>query len=186
MIRFAWVLLAAAAATGCGQAPLEVGQTRPLGPVSYDDAFEAAKAVMNEYYTVETADPVSGTITSAGKNIELPSERLISGAVGAPGSPARQQARLIITRSGDLVEARAVVAIQRQQGEIFRLYSAQRENYSGSPGNRNPGELYGAPSLQQQEVWETTGYDSETADRMLQSLYDKLHRKAPTTQRYTK
>ena len=186
MIRHAWILLVAATAVGCGQAPLEVGQSRPLGPISFDDAFEAAKAVMNEYYKVDTADPISGTITSTSKYMDLPSDRLVSRAVGAPGSPARQWARLIVTRSGDLIEARAVVAVQRQQGEIFRLHSAERENYSGSPDQRNPGELYGAPTLQQQEVWETTGYDSDIENRMLQSLYDKLQqRRAPTT-RYTK
>ncbi|MCE5326161.1 MAG: hypothetical protein LLG01_07065 [Planctomycetaceae bacterium] len=185
MIRHAWILMAAAVAVGCGQAPLEVGQTRQLGPVSYEEAFDAAKAVMNEYYKVDTADPMSGTITSTSKYLDLPSDRLVSRAVGAPGSPARQVARLIITHSGDLVEARAIVAEQRQQGEIFRLHSAERENYSGSPDTRGPGQLYGAPSPQQQEVWETSGYDSDTENRMLQSLVDKLQRKAPTT-RYTK
>jgi hypothetical protein len=158
-------MISVAFAAGCAEPE---GATRMLGAVAYQDAFVAANEVMSQYYTVQSAKLDSGEIKSAPKFISAGGDQFFR------ASPTRQIAMIRLKRTGGEVEAWASVAVQRQTSE------AQRQMAPGATENsasKTPAELEAASTAEQNESWQTERYANDIEFKMLNDLYDRLHKK---------
>jgi len=126
---------------------------------------------MAQYYSVESANPDTGIITSRPKAAAEPHERLLG------GSPARQLATMTVRREGKTVVARASVAVQRQGGAVLRQIRPGADNYDSVP-NKTPAEREAATTVQQNESWRTHRYAHEVERKILQDLFVSLHPEA--------
>ena len=174
MNRNGWIILGLAAwallAAGCSQqAP---GRTRVLGAVGYESAFAAAREVMSQYYSIESADADAGVIKSRPSTVNAKNERLLG------GSPARQIAEMHLWREEKLIFARAQVKVQRQGSAVYHQMRPAGENYDSVP-NETPAELDAATTPEQNEAWQTAGYAHDIEQKMLTDLYKALHPAAP-------
>jgi hypothetical protein len=164
-------ILAAAVLPGCAEPE---GATRMLGAVAYQDAFLAANEVMSQYYTVASAKLDSGEIKSAPKFVPAgggDSDQFF------PASPTRQVATIRLRRAGGEVEAWASVAVQRQTSEAQRQLARQEAAYDTSAG-KTPAELEAATTAEQNQGWRTERYAHDIEFKMLNDLYDRLHKSA--------
>lgn len=160
-------VLGLALAAGCDQAL--PGTTRNLGPVQYDQAFCAAREVLSQYYSIESADAGSGKIIARPQTVDAPADRVVG------SSPARHLTQMRIRREGPCVSAFASVALQRQTTESFR--ERQRvggDNYSSVP-DQTPADKEAATTADQNDVWITQRYDHAAESRMLDDLFRRLH-----------
>ena len=164
MIRHVGIVIALAAAslaTGCNQ-PMP-GSSLPLGQVDYTSAFAAARETMAQYYSVESANPLTGEIASRPKPVDAGKERLLG------ASPARQIATMRICREGKQVVAYATVALQRQGAQILRQIRPGMDNYDSVP-NKTPAEREAATTVEQNESWRTHSYAHGVERKMLSDL----------------
>ncbi|HUT01612.1 MAG TPA: hypothetical protein VM031_04100 [Phycisphaerae bacterium] len=164
MIRHAWIaipLVAAFLAGGCNQPT--PGSSMPLGQVDYTSAFASARETMAQYFSVESANPVTGEITSRPKAVEAGNERLLG------GSPARQVASMRLQQEGKQVVAYATVALQRQGSAALRQIRPGADDYDSVP-NQTPAEVEGATTIEQNESWRTQGYAHDVERKMLADL----------------
>jgi len=167
MLRLTLIISAGLAIiAGCSE-PVP-GRSRDLGAVNYDDAFAAASKAVSQYFSIESADPAGGLITSRPKPADAPGERLLG------ASPARKLAVVRIRRRGDRVIAHASVALQRQGSAVFRQSSPPAENYEGLP-YQTPAQLEGATTAEQNQAWRTERYDHPLEITILDDLYKSLH-----------
>ncbi len=134
---------------------LSVGQgtTRGLGDVSYQQAFATARGVLSQYYSIDPAKTSanSGIIACRPKRVDASKDRLLG------NSPARQIAKMEISRDNGQVVAQLLV-MQQRQGAAARErmgYAAERRssNYRGDPGNETPADLDAATTTEQNETW---------------------------------
>jgi len=164
MIRTVWIaatLIGAGLVAGCNQ-PMP-GSSLPLGQVDYTSAFAAGKEVMSQYYSVESANPHTGVITSRPKAVDAERERILG------GSPARELATLRLQEEGSQVVAYATVALQRQGSSVLRQPRPGLESYDTVP-NQTPAEDEAATTIEQNESWRTHSYSHSTERKMLQDL----------------
>ncbi len=170
MMRLALLLsalgLSAGLLAGCGQTP--PGTLRAMGTVSPESAFAAANDVMGQYYSIESADPRTLTITSRPKDVQARGERLLG------GSPAREIATLTIRREAGEAAAYLSIMIQRQGSAGYRQFRTMHEDYSSVP-DQTPAEAEAATTGQQNEAWQTTGFDHPKEATILSDLYNALH-----------
>ena len=164
------VLMAAAVIvllSGCAQ--VEPGTEQILGQVTYAEAFDAARTVMNQYFTVALADPGEGLIRSAPKELR---GRVLGGGVG------RQVATVRIRQEPQGIVARATVNVQRQGSSALRMVSPQA-GASGEPPRQTPAELEAATTPEQNESWITERRDRGLEQRILSDILNALRPKAP-------
>jgi hypothetical protein len=160
-------MLAAAFASGCAEPE---GASRMLGAVAYQDAFVAANEVMSQYYTVVSAKLDSGEITSAPKLIPAGGDQFFN------TSATRQIATIRLKHAGGEVEAWVSVAVQRQSSEAQRQMA--RTTAYDTTANKTPAEMEAASTPEQNQSWQTERYAHDLEFKMLNDLYDRLHKKA--------
>jgi len=158
-------ILLAATLAGCSVP--EPGTTRSMGSVSYEQAFVAAKEVLSQHFSIITADPASGVITTRPKPVEPGAERLLG------RSPTRQLATMRIRKKDEQVAVHLAVAVQSEGSDIFRGEPGA-ESYDAVP-NRTPAEREGATSPEQNQVWETRSYAHGLEARILDEIHSVLH-----------
>ena len=171
-MRHGWIVLiplSAVVLSGCNQAL--PGTARQLGAADYTAAFAAAREVMSQYYSVESANPDTGTIQSRPKSVTAPHERLLG------GSPARQVATMRLRKEGKDVVAHVSVAVQRQGGAVLRQSRPGIDDYDSVP-NETPAEQDAATTVEQNESWRIHGYAHDVERKILDDLYRSLHPKA--------
>jgi hypothetical protein len=166
-VMLAAAILAAAILPGCAEPE---GATRMLGAVAYQDAFLAANEVMSQYYTVASAKLDSGEIKSVPKFIPAGGDQFFS------ASPTRQIATIRLRRSGGEVEAWASVAVQRQRSEAQRQMARAGGAYDVT-ADKTPAELEAATTAEQNQSWQTERYAHDIEFKMLNDIYDRLHKK---------
>ena len=148
---------------GCNQPT--PGTSRVLGNVDYNVAFAAARETMSMYFTIDSADPVTGVIVSRPRPAEGRGERLLG------GSPARQIATLNINRTDGGLVAKASVAVERQAGSVM---GPRGDTYSSVP-NQTPAEGEAATTAEQNQGWQREGYARDVERRILNDLFNALH-----------
>ena len=135
---------------------------RSLGMVGYVDAVDAARQVMGQYYTVAKVDADNGEVKSLPKAAEA----------GLMGGSAREVATIYLRKQNKEVVAYASVQVQRRSGAMKQMGSP---SYSGVP-NQTPAELEAATTAEQNENWTDERQDSSMAYKLLNDLYDMLHK----------
>jgi hypothetical protein len=162
------MLVAAAMAAGCGQ--IASGKSRSLGAVDYSQAFAAAAEVMRQNYSVDSADAETGAIKASPQPVKAGRERLMG------GSPAREQATMLVRREGNEVVAYASVVRQRMSGPTLRDMSLRTDTYDTVP-NATPAEREAATTAEQNESWTSRGHAIDVERRLLDDVYKALHPK---------
>jgi len=158
-----------AALAGCDlPAP---GTVRVMGQVEYADAFATARETMAQHFSVLSADPDTGQIVCRPKLIEGRPERLLG------GSPARQIASLRLRREDNLVVAQVSVKIEREGSGVHSTRIGYQENYNEVP-NKTPADETAATTAEQNQTWQTEGYDHATERLILEDIYNSLHPQA--------
>ena len=112
MNRLACMLLAGALAAGGCQ--VEQFRSQPLGGARYNEAFNAGKAALAEYFTIASADRATGRIVTRPRPAEATADRLLG------RSSAREIATMHIRRKGDESLADLRVDVQRQDVDAAR------------------------------------------------------------------
>jgi len=158
------IMAAAGAVLLGGCAAAEVGAGRSLGAVSYTEAFDAARKVMGQYFTVASADVDTGRIEAAPQPI-----------AGRPlgGGPGRQMATLRLRRGDGTVTAYALVTIQRQSSASARRLAWPAGVYDGPP-NQTPAQLEAATTAEQNEAWMTERRDRTLEQQLLADIENAL------------
>ena len=151
---------------GCSEAM--PGTTRTLGDVKYESAFQAARKVMSQYFSVASADAEAGLITSRPKDLPMPKDILLG------GSPRRQVAKLRIDRKDGQLVARASVAVELLGSVLNRRMQTVGEDYDTVP-TETPAELEAATTPQQNQSWRVEKYDHAIERAILADLYKELH-----------
>jgi hypothetical protein len=166
-MRTTGILIVAAAGVAflAGCAATEVGTERSLGAVNYSEAFDAARKVMGQYFTVASADVDNGRIEAA-------PQPLAARALG-PG-PGRQMATLRLRRGDGTVTAYALVTIQRQASASAKRLAWPAGVYDGPP-NQTPAQLEAATTAEQNEAWMTERRDRELEQQLLADIDKALH-----------
>jgi hypothetical protein len=134
-----------------GCANVEVGTERSLGAVGYTEAFDAARTVMGQYFTVASADVDNGRIEAAPNPL--------------PGRPLR--------RGDGTVTAYASVTIQRQSTAAARQLAWPAGVYDGPP-NQTPAQMEAATTAEQNETWMTERRDRTLEQQILTDLANAL------------
>lgn len=147
------------------------GITRSLGDTTYPQAFAAARQVFSQYYSIQTADPITGKILGKPKKTAAQKERLIS------GSPAREIATLYLTEKPNGVIAQCYVQLQRQGSDSFNNmgFSHERRDYGGNPGRDTPAGDTAATTAAQNEEWQTQRSMPDIENKILQDIQTLLH-----------
>jgi hypothetical protein len=159
-------LFVASALGGC-EVPAR-STTMSLGAVKYDEAFQAARNVMSQYFSVTSADSGTGVIESRPKPIDAPPEGIFRTLA------ARQVARMSLRRSGQEVLADMTVEVQRQGSPVHSQLQTAGTGYDSVP-NKTPAETDAATTAEQNEAWQTEKYDRTLEQTMLRQLYGALH-----------
>ncbi len=146
-----------------------VGTSRSLPDTGFDEAYQAARAVMSQRYTIAEADPDSGLIRGETVFLGATRDRILG------SSPGRRVPMVKIRRRGGRVEAVASVAIQRQGSAMFRQYEPYEENYDSIP-NKTPAAADAATTPDQNDVWETQSYDHTAENEILNDIERALQR----------
>ncbi len=178
LMTVAILAMAVTAMTGCNKINMDDaglapgrGTTRNLGDTSYQQAFAAARQVMGQYYSIESANVNTGMIKCRPKQTEAGRERLLG------NSPSRQIATMEISDKGGVVVAQVLV-LQQRQGSSARQqmgYSNEKYNYDGSPGGETPADTSAATTAQQNQAWETEKPLHDVEGKILEDLYKALH-----------
>lgn len=151
-----------------GCAGTEIGSERSLGAVTYAQAFDAARAVMGQYYSVASADPETGVIRSVPKP-------LAAGVLS--GGPGRQVATVRVRPTDGTVVASATVTIQRQTSAAARQMGWPAGVYDGPP-NQTPAELEAATTADQNESWISQRRDRGLEEQLLADIHKALYPQA--------
>ena len=157
------LVIMAAGVVGC-QGPQF--RSEPLGEVNYADAFRAGRTVMGQYFSIASADAVSGKIISRPKAVDAARDRLLG------STPARKVAHMQIRRKGSMVFADVRVYIQRQDVDAFRRM--QPITVDSDVPNRTPADESAATSAEQNQTWPTTGRDHQLEQKILADLFRAL------------
>jgi len=141
-------------------------RSQPLGEVSYGQAFQAARDVFSQYFSVASADRDSGRIVARPKPVEAAPSRLLG------ASPARHLATLRVREKDGQVFAQVRVEIQRQDVGAFRAMQPVTAD-NELPG-RTPAQDTAAVSADQNQAWQTTGRDEALERTVLNDLLQRL------------
>ena len=162
------VVAAAGVSILAGCAGAEVGAKRSLGTVNYTQAFDAARTVMGQYFTVASADADGGLIESAPKPLM---GRVLGGKEG------RQVAAVWLRKMDGTVTAYALVTIQRQASVAARQLAWPAGVYDGPP-HQTPAELEAATTAEQNESWITERRDRALEQQLLTDIDNALRGQA--------
>ncbi len=165
--------LVALACIAGGCSPEGEGTAMMLGPTSQARAFETARMVMAQYFTLDEVDPQAGRITTQPNLID--SARFSV----SDSDPDKQFAELTLRPDGKYVIARLSIFVQRRGSEALGTFGARNENYRGMPG-QTPAELDGATTPKQNDTWQTYRYDHILEHTILRDL-DRLLRPVEDT-----
>ena len=155
------LLVCFSAMVGCNSAA--PGMNRVLGPVDYDKAFNTAKDVLSQHFSLAESDREAGVIVSRPRLVESRHYRLTT------SQASRQIATLRLRPDGKYVTAYLSIELQRQGAEAHRYFDVGRESYSGAP-NRTPSEIEAATTAEQNQVWITVSYDKKLERTILNQL----------------
>jgi hypothetical protein len=160
-----WILLAGGVgAAGCG---MQRYRAQPLGQVPYEQAFQAARTVFSQYFSVASADSVTGKIVGRPKVVEGAPDRLLG------ITPARQVAKMRIREKKDgQVYAEVRVDIQRQDAGAFR--AMQPLTVETELPSRTPAQDTAPISAEQDQAWQTTGRDEAKERDILADLLRRV------------
>lgn len=167
MIALLWISMGL---LGCGQ--LAPGSQQVLGEYDYAAAFSKAKDIFAQYYSIESADPVTGKIVSRPKYDTSP-KNLYS---------TRELATLNIDNQGGIITAQLSITVERQTSAAARQMNLYRENYDEVP-NKSPAYGEAATTAEQNQSWGFDRYNRALERRILQELILGINpAKAPATQ----
>ena len=155
---------------GCdaGSAP---GTTRMLGSVEYETAFRTARTVLARHFSVETAEPTTGVITTRPEEIE----NRPAGLIGITQGQTRQVATLRVQRAGGQVMARLAIAVQTLGNPgVRRQVFGTGDNYDSVP-NQSPSEMEAATTTEQNEEWATRRFDARREADILNEIFGELN-----------
>jgi len=123
--------------TGCGNHKLgdvdlfgKGGSWRNYGEVSKDRLFAVSRKVLLQYYTIDSADPSAGTITT--HPVQVDEDKFI-----IKRSSARQYASLSVVSEGDSSTVGIDVIQERQFSRAQTSFVNSQSNYSGNPGRES-------------------------------------------------
>ena len=176
-----FVSIAAVVVAGCNNInevgdglPTNRGTSRMFAGSSREQVFTTARRVLSQYYSVSSADPITGVIKTRPKEIAAAKDRLLG------NSPARQIATAQVQSEDGGVIVQVLVVQQRQGTEIIKTvgYSQERYNYSGDPGRVTPADEGAATTQQQNETWEFEKELKDVENRILDDIAMKLRCKA--------
>jgi hypothetical protein len=165
------MLLAGCMAAGCSQAVPSTN--RALGQVSYQQAFDTARTVFSEYYSVADADAATGLIRSRPQ--QGPVDRVLSRNNG------REIATMQLSRDGERVAAAMTIEVQRMESPTIRQLGRAGDTYSQVP-DQTPAEADAPLTREQSQTWRTVSYNHAMERKILDELYRRLHpQEAPAT-----
>lgn len=153
---------------GCGQ--LAPGSQQVLGESDYNDAFVKAKDIFAQYFSIESADPATGKITSRPK-YDMASKSLF---------PKRELATLSIDNQGGIILAQLSITVERQTSAASRQMNLYRENYDEVP-NKSPAFGEAATSAEQNQSWGFDHFDRALERRILQEMMLAINPNKATT-----
>lgn len=176
MLRTFTVVLVAVTAcglVGCtGGAPGPTsGMTRLMGNVAYADAFTTAETVLGRTFEIASSDSGSGEIRSQPRYVNAAGERVLG------NSPARQLATMHLKRVKGQVYATLTIVQQRQGAEIRKVMAPPGDPYSTVP-DETPAQDTAATTDEQNSAWGNERRMNGLEARILEELYDALHRQA--------
>ncbi len=145
------------------------GASRSLGDVPMDKAFEVARRVIWQYYSVETEDREKGQIACRPEYMQDRSDRLLG------STAARDLAELRLSRRGQEVVAYVQVRHERQ------MMTTQREagsghTYSGVP-NDTPSE---EDATKKSVSWNLVQYDHVRENAILDDIVGAIENNSAT------
>lgn len=164
-------IFAAAIAAGCQNSdPLNEGLAPNQGttryyPGSREQVYAATRAVISQYYHIQSENPATGIIRCYPKDVAATRDRLLG------GSPARQIATAVVQAEAGEIPVQIYVMQQRQGTDVIETmgYSQERYNYSGAPGDTTPIDEGAATTPKQNETWQ---YEKEVRDVETRILND--------------
>jgi hypothetical protein len=181
MMRPMMTLLAAMmlwALAGCADEtqPVIRGGTQRVIVTDADSAaaFAAAKSVLSQYFSIESADPVTGVIQSRPRQTELGGERILG------SNPAQETATLALRRVDGRLVATLHIQVERLAQPAMRALAPRADTYSGVP-DQTPADMEAATTPRQNATWRPAGRNHQ----LEASILDELHRalgRAPQTQ----
>ena len=137
-----------------------------LGQVEQSEAFEAARGVLGNYYTIASVDPDTWRIVSKPKMIPQSPSAILS------TTPARERAELRIRRDNGFIWADVRVTIEHQQTGVYRSLS-QFPDRRDVP-NQTPAYEDAPLTKEQNVLWRPAGYNLDVERRILQDLYERM------------
>ena len=144
-----------------------MGTRVALPAVTQVEAFDAARTVLAQRYTIASADPATGIITTEPEPLGDAPDRLM-------GQTATRQVVGIRIRSlGADTSAIATVAIQRQGSAVYRQFEPYEENYDSVP-NKTPALSDAAATAEQKDTWETLRHDAAIERELLDDVQRML------------
>ena len=168
MSRYAFLVAASIVAGVLAGCEAGAGSTLSLGQVEYDKAFQAARNVMSQHFSVAAADSDTGLIESRPKPIDAEPEGIFRRLA------ARQVAKMTVRRDGQEVLANLSVEVQRQGSVVHQQLGMASSGYDSVP-NKTPAEIDAAATLEQSEAWQTEKHDRVLEAAILRQLYNDLH-----------
>ena len=166
MKHLTWTIVLAAGMLPAAGCQSHRYNTQPLGDVGYAKAFQAGKAAMAQYFSIESVDEKAGSITSRPKSVQAGRDRLLG------ASPARKLAKMRIRRKGDQVYADVRVDLQRQ--DVDAMTRMQPVTVHNDVPIQTPAQGRAALTSDQNQAWQTTGRDAALERSILNALLATL------------
>jgi hypothetical protein len=164
MKQLAAVLVLACGLTGCAT---EQFRSQPLGNVSYENAFNAARAVMSEYFSVASANRDTGRVTSRPRVIGETPTRLLA-------KEMTRETAVIRIRPGDNGAMVADVRVDQQKQDPLVMQMMQPPVAGNDVGNATPAQGMAAASIDQQQAWQDAGRDSQMENTLITELLQRV------------
>jgi hypothetical protein len=156
---------------GCNGEP--PGSSRSLGAVPMAGAFEASRAVISQFFSVESQDTEEGLILCRPEEMTDTNDRLLG------GTPARNVARLQLRTRGKEVVAYVQVRHERQM--LTSREMGNGHTYSGVP-NEPPVD---DTEVRKSTSWNLVRYEHERENAILDDIIHAINR-TPTSQPTTR
>jgi hypothetical protein len=152
------------ALAGCGT---EQFRTQPLGTVDYNRAFQATRASLQQYFSIESADAGKGDIRTRWSRTG--SER--SGLVSS--SPTRRMATVRLRKESSQVLLDIRVTVERQGEAGYR--AMQPVTVNNEVPNRPPAvEGAAGTTSEQNQAWQESGRDEGLENKIVADVLRRL------------
>lgn len=142
-------------------------RSQDLGPVAFDEAYDASLDVLSQYYRVQTADRADGRITTYPRQVDGGSALRLSSV------PTREQAILQLREADGTLWADVQVRTQRQEAASYRTLARMGE--TRDVPNQTPAQDDAPYTAEQQSAWTNAGFNYPREREILADLYRRLH-----------